>query len=521
MNLARWTLRRKLGLAFGALAALVLLASGVSLVALRDANDRFTRFVEGIHARADLVSQVRGAVDRRAIAARNLVLVTDPGALAAERAQVALAHEEVQTGLARLAHLASAHSDASAEASRLIAEIERVERAYGPVALDIVELAVTRQNARAIARMNEECRPLLASLVQVTADFERYTQAQARQQIAQAAAEYSAQRVLLVAACLLAFAGAASAGLLITRSLMRALGAEPSELGLAAQRVAGGDLSPVAGASRAAPGSVLASLAAMQAGLAHIVGQVRGASDSIATGSAEIAMGNADLSQRTEEQAGSLQQAAASMEQLTTTVQHNAETARQANRLAGEASAAATQGGAAVTRVVETMQDIAAASRKIADIIGVIDGIAFQTNILALNAAVESARAGEQGRGFAVVASEVRSLAQRSASAAREIKSLIGNSVEKVEAGSRQVHEAGESMNAIVSQIRHVSQFIEAITRAGVEQTTGIRQVGDAVHQLDRVTQQNAALVEQCAAAAESLRQQASQMAGAVGRFRL
>jgi methyl-accepting chemotaxis protein len=209
------------------------------------------------------------------------------------------------------------------------------------------------------------------------------------------------------------------------------------------------------------------------------------------------------------------------MEQLTGTVTTNADTARQANQLAAKASAAATDGGEVVNQVVATMQDIAAASKKIADIIGVIDGIAFQTNILALNAAVEAARAGEQGRGFAVVASEVRSLAQRSANAAKEIKTLIVDSVEKVEAGARQVNDAGQSMDAIVAQIKHVSQFIEQISKATIEQTGGISQVGKAVSQLDLVTQQNASLVEEGAAAAESLRQQADRLAEVVNVFKL
>ena len=259
----------------------------------------------------------------------------------------------------------------------------------------------------------------------------------------------------------------------------------------------------------------------MRDSLAGVVGQVRLSSDSIATGSAQIASGNADLSQRTEEQASNLQQTAASMEQLTGTVKNNAETARQADELAAGASVVAAQGGELVGRVVATMQDIAMSSKKIADIIGVIDGIAFQTNILALNAAVEAARAGEQGRGFAVVASEVRSLAQRAAGAAKEIKILIGDSVERVEVGAKQVSEAGASMGEIVTQVKRVSQLIGEISNATCEQSGGISQVGDAIGQLDQVTQQNSALVEESAAAAESLKQQAARLAEVVGAFKL
>ncbi|PZP35124.1 MAG: methyl-accepting chemotaxis protein [Roseateles depolymerans] len=318
---------------------------------------------------------------------------------------------------------------------------------------------------------------------------------------------------------------AAVAGLLLSwqfaRYLGRMLGAEPGELGAAAQRVAEGDLSSLPNAQQAPAGSVLASLAHMQASLASIVAQVRASSDSIATGSSQIATGNGDLSQRTEEQASALQQTTASMEQLGSTVDHNANSAGQANQLAQGAAQVATQGGEVVARVVSTMQGISDSSRRIGDIIGVIDGIAFQTNILALNAAVEAARAGEQGRGFAVVAGEVRTLAQRSAEAAREIKSLISRNVEQVEQRSGLVDQAGATMQDIVGAIRRVSDIVAEISAASTEQSRDIRQVSEAVGQMDQATQQNAALVEESAAAAESLRQQAQQLVSAVAVFRL
>ncbi len=310
-------------------------------------------------------------------------------------------------------------------------------------------------------------------------------------------------------------------GILMPRSVTRSLGGEPVDVARVANAVATGDLTTPIDTSRATPGSVVAAMDHMQQSLRKVVSQVRASSDSIATGSSQIATGNADLSQRTEEQASNLQQTAASMEQLTATVKTNADTARQATQLAVCATQAAGQGGAVVGQVVQTMEGITASSRKIADIIGVIDGIAFQTNILALNAAVEAARAGEQGRGFAVVASEVRTLAQRSAAAAKEIKGLITESVEKVEAGSAQVNEAGRAMDDIVSQVKRVSDLIGEIGSATHEQTQGISQIGDAVSQLDQVTQQNAALVEESAAAADSLNQQASRLVEAVGIFTL
>ena len=266
---------------------------------------------------------------------------------------------------------------------------------------------------------------------------------------------------------------------------------------------------------------LLGALTGMQDALSRMVGQMRQSSDSVGTASAEIATGNQELSSRTEQTAANLQQAASSMEQLTGTVKQSADSARQANQLASSAAEVAARGGAVVTQVVTTMDQINASSKKIADIIGVIDGIAFQTNILALNAAVEAARAGEQGRGFAVVASEVRSLAGRSAEAAKEIKDLIGASVEKVQDGSKLVADAGKTMTEIVSSVQRVSDIIGEITAAATEQSDGIGQVNGSVAQLDQMTQQNAALVEQSAAAAESLKEQAAQLASVVGTFRL
>ena len=290
----------------------------------------------------------------------------------------------------------------------------------------------------------------------------------------------------------------------------------------AARVIAASDLSqPVDSQRKDELGDLLRALGQMQGALRGLVGQVRSSTDSIGTASAEIAVGTQDLSARTEQAASNLQQTASSMEQITATVKQSAESARQANQLAASASEVAVRGGVAVSQVVATMQDINAASKKIADIIGVIDGIAFQTNILALNAAVEAARAGEQGRGFAVVASEVRSLAGRSADAAKEIKSLIGASVEKVQGGSKLVADAGRTMAEIVGSVKRVSDIIGEITAASAEQSDGIGQINGLVTQLDQMTQQNAALVEQSAAAAESLKDQASKLASVVATFRL
>ena len=307
----------------------------------------------------------------------------------------------------------------------------------------------------------------------------------------------------------------------LTRSVTRAVGGEPEDAVRIAGAIAEGDLGVVIPVRKADRHSILAAMRTMRDRLAEVVEQVRSSSDSVATGSAQIATGNADLSQRTEEQASNLQQTAASMEELTITVQTNAQTAAEAHRLATDAAEAAALGGAAQGQIVATIGEIAASSRRIAEIIGVIDGIAFQTNILALNAAVEAARAGVQGRGFAVVATEVRSLAQRSASAAKEIKALIEQSSRRVDAGVQQVNAAGATMEAIVAQARRVSELVGEISNASAEQASGIGQVGSAVTQLDQVTQQNAALVEESAAAAESLRAQATRLTEVVSVFRL
>ncbi len=305
----------------------------------------------------------------------------------------------------------------------------------------------------------------------------------------------------------------------VKRSVFAQLGGDPQKAMDAMAEVAGGNLAVELG--DAPQGSLLDGLKRMVDSMRTTLLQVRSSTDSIGTASSEIATGNQDLSARTEQTASNLQQAASSMEQLTGTVKQSADSARQANQLANSAAEVAARGGVVVSQVVATMDDINTSSKKIADIIGVIDGIAFQTNILALNAAVEAARAGEQGRGFAVVASEVRSLAQRSAEAAKEIKGLIGASVEKVEGGSRLVADAGQTMTEIVGSVKRVSDIIAEITAAATEQSQGIGEVNNSVTQLDQMTQQNAALVEESAAAAESLREQAARLATVVGTFRL
>ncbi|WP_157407077.1 methyl-accepting chemotaxis protein [Janthinobacterium sp. CG3] len=310
-------------------------------------------------------------------------------------------------------------------------------------------------------------------------------------------------------------------GVVIGRGLLKQLGGEPDYAAGITRRIAEGDLTVSIELKGSDNSSLLHGIKTMRDSIANIVGQVRSGTDAIATASSQIASGNLDLSSRTEQQASSLEETASSMEELTSTVKQNSDNARQANQLAISASDVAVKGGTVVSQVVDTMSSINESSKKIVDIIGVIDGIAFQTNILALNAAVEAARAGEQGRGFAVVASEVRNLAQRSAAAAKEIKTLIGDSVEKVDAGSKLVSQAGTTMDEIVASVKRVTDIMGEITAASREQEAGINQINQAITEMDTVTQQNAALVEEAAAAAESLQEQACNLAEVVSVFKL
>jgi len=359
-------------------------------------------------------------------------------------------------------------------------------------------------------QLYQPARDNMQALVQLQLDL-------SKQAYGEALARYERARNLSVALIVAGCAGGALVAWFLIAGIARSI-AEALRL---AQSVAAGDLTQnVTIASNDEIGQLLQALQRMNANLAGIVGQVRGGTDTIATASGQIAAGNQDLAARTEQQASALEETAASMEQLTSTVRNNADHARQANALAQAASDVAGRGGDVIRAVVETMGGIDDSAHRIAEIIGVIDGIAFQTNILALNAAVEAARAGEQGRGFAVVASEVRSLAQRSAAAAKEIKVLIDSSVERVRTGGALVERAGATMHEILASVRQVTDIMGEISAASAEQTAGIEQVGAAVLQMDRVTQQNAALVEEAAAAAGAMRDEAARLARAVGVFR-
>ncbi len=447
---------------------------------------------------------------------RNAVINTDPAFVEAEKKKMA----ELRARNSEL--LGTLDKTVTLPRGKELLKIIVEQRPVYNKALDeAIALAVNGDKAAAGEHLFNKVRPLQSQL------FEAVDQSKALQQeiadgLAKSANETARFGALVLSALALLMAVVGGfVGWSLSRNLRRSLGAEPEALSQAVARVAGGDLTYRLQAEASDSSSVLANVARMQSSLSNVVSGVRANSESVATASAQIAQGNQDLSQRTEEQASALQQTAATMEQLNTTVRNNADNAQQANQLAQAATAIATSGGEVVGKVVSTMQGISESSRKIGDIIGVIDGIAFQTNILALNAAVEAARAGEQGRGFAVVASEVRTLARRSADAAKEIKTLIHHSVSQVEQGTSLVDHAGATMGQIVESIRRVNDIVAEISSASQEQSSGISQVGEAVSQMDKVTQQNAALVEESAAAAESLKVQAEQLVENVAVFKL
>ena len=452
-------------------------------------------------------------------ALRNVLLASSDKDRDAAIASIAQARTELHANLDKARGLFF-----SEQGKRSFAEVDRGMQEYEALVEEVTRRALAdglQQERSAVDYLLLTVAPKANELDSRMSSLTRIKERNAEEAAQDASALYESSRAMMLMLVLGSAAFGVGLGVLITRSLTRQLGGEPAYASDIAGRIAAGDLSVDVALREGDRSSLLFAMKRMRDSLAQIVGEVRNGTDAIASASRQIASGNLDLSSRTEEQASSLEETASSMEELTSTVQQNADNARQANGLATSASEVAERGGAVVAQVVDTMASINDSSKKIVDIIAVIDGIAFQTNILALNAAVEAARAGEQGRGFAVVASEVRTLAQRSASAAKEIKLLIDDSVEKVDAGARLVNRAGATMDEIVDSVRRVTGIMGEISSASLEQTEGIEQINMAISQMDQVTQQNASLVEEAAAAAESLQDQAGKLAELVSVFKL
>ena len=507
----------RLAILIGVLSALLVLVGGLGLLGIGQSNDALKSVYEQSTVPAAQLGRVNSLVLHNRLAVYAALVSPTPENIQQRSAEVesnmaAISQEWAAYMTSQLAPQEAALAKGFAEDRKRFMQEAMLPALAALRANDLKE--AERLAAEKIAPLAVPMERGIEALVKIQVD-------DARRGYDEAAKRYTAIRAVSMAAIAGGLLFAMLLGSRMVNSITRELGGEPGQAAELTRSVAAGDLSARVSLRTGDSTSLMAQLKEMQVRLGKVVGSVRANSESVATASAQIAQGNLDLSQRTEEQASVLEKTAAAMEELSATVRQNADNARQANQLALEASNVAIQGGKVVGQVVDTMKAINDSSKRIADIISVIDGIAFQTNILALNAAVEAARAGEQGRGFAVVASEVRSLAGRSADAAKEIKSLIGASVERVEQGTALVDHAGVTMTDVVSSIKRVTAIVSEISVASAEQSAGVVQVANAVSQLDQVTQQNAALVEESAAAAESLKAQAMELVQIVAVFKL
>jgi methyl-accepting chemotaxis protein len=511
MKLANLKIAQRLALGFGALCLILVAIQTFSINMLGKVNEGTADLVSRRVPNIVATSLVLAEVNDVAIALRNMILSADPADRQKQRDEIVSSRK---AGLENLEKLRQ--NVISPQGRALLERMTSANARYIKGQEEMMTRIDAGDDAEMRRYMKEVMRPILADLKQAVNGLLELQSSIASKTAVEAQATFESTRMtmLVLAAASLALAGLI--GWWITRSITRPI-VRALEV---ANTVAAGDLtSRIEVTSTDETGQLLQALKTMNASLARTVLAVRSGTETIATASNEVAVGNLDLSARTEQQASSLEETASSMEELTSTVKQNADNARQANVLAEAASSVAERGGRVIGDVVGTMDRINSSAGKIADIIGVIDGIAFQTNILALNAAVEAARAGEQGRGFAVVASEVRNLAQRSAAAAKEIKGLIGDSTEAVQAGGKLVGEAGATMQEIVESVRRVTDIMSEITAASQEQTAGIEQINEAITQMDHVTQQNAALVEQAAAASASMQEQAANLTRAVSVF--
>lgn len=521
MNLTTMKVGKRLGLGFTLVLVLLIAVTSIGIWAMASIQNRLENIVNDSNVETRLIIDMRAIVYDRQVSLRNLTLLEDIDEMASDLAKIKEQSKKYSEAEDKLSKMLKNDGSATAEEKILLTQLKEQELAAAALPDKARDLGLTKDSQAATIGYIKKLRPVQKKWFDALDNLLDTKDKQNVKIAEDARAAFVWARGFLLLLGAIALALGIVAAVIITRSLLRQLGGEPTYAADIASQIAAGDLAAVIDTKSGDTDSLLVEMKTMRDSLVNIVGQVRVGTDTIATASREIATGNLDLSSRTEQQASSLEKTTASMKELTTTVKQNADNAREANKLAASASDVARQGGIVVAEVVNTMSSINESAKKIVDIISVIDGIAFQTNILALNAAVEAARAGEQGRGFAVVASEVRNLAQRSAAAAKEIKGLIGNSVEKVEIGSKLVGQAGATIDEVVSSVRHVTDIIAEISAASQEQSTGIEAVNLAIIEMDSMTQQNAALVEQAAAAAQSLQDQAGELAKVVSVFKL
>ena len=519
MNLANMKVGVRLGLGFALVLVLLVIVTVVGILRMAQIQNRLDHVVNVNNVVTRLVVDMRNNVSERVTSLRTLTLMTDPADMEPELTRF---KEQTAKYDALQQKLAAKFSvEALPEEKSLLNQVKEAEGAAMPAIAKASELYLANNAMDATRVMVKEIRPAQKKWLDALDQLGKLEDKLNAQTQVDAEAAFASARNFMLGLLALAVTLGILAATVITRGLLKQLGGEPGYTAKIAGSIAEGDLSIAIDTKSSDRGSLLIEMKQMRNSLVDIVSQVRRGTHTITTASREIAAGNTDLSSRTELQASSLEKTASAMEELTSTVKQNADNAREANHLAATASDVARKGGEVVSQVVGTMGEINSSASKIADIIGVIDGIAFQTNILALNAAVEAARAGEQGRGFAVVASEVRNLAQRSAAAAKEIKQLIGDSVEKIGRGSKLVGQAGETMDEVVASVKRVTDIMSDIASASAEQSAGIEQVNLSIIEMDGMTQQNAALVEEAAAAFQSLQDQAAELQRVVSIFKL
>ena len=504
----------RLALSFGIVLVLMLVLTGLAISRMSFIRTSLDHIVEGDAPKLRLVNSMRDLVRFQSVTVRDVVMQED---FAFKKKELTMARKSRETYRDAADKLGSLLTDADSKAA--LAKITALDTKVRTLVDKAIDLSLSGDTAEAANTIRDEVRPGQLELIAGLDALLGRLEANAKKSALEAGDTYTSAVTSMTIVGVIALLAGIAAALLITRSLLGQLGGEPAYAAQIAGKIAAGNLAVEVETRAGDNSSLLFAMREMRDSLARIVSEVRSSTDTINTAAGEIAIGNLDLSSRTEQQAGALEETASSLEELISIVNQNADNANQADGLANSAANAARKGGDVVGEVVQTMGEIQASARKIVDIIGVIDGIAFQTNILALNAAVEAARAGEQGRGFAVVATEVRNLAQRSAAAAKEIKTLINDSVVKVDAGTALVDQAGATMHDIVQSVERVTGIISEIATASHEQAAGIAQVNQAIMQMDGATQQNAALVEESAAASTAMQDQAGRLSQVVSVF--